>query len=483
MQKLLGFAPDADPTTPGVLTDCTNLIPYEQGMKGAPTGSTPSGVPALAAKCAGAAVVTKLDDVRRIFAGTTTKLYELSGGVWADVSGAAYTGGTDSRWQYAQFGNSTLAANGNDAIQRSPSTGAFASIAGAPIAKILFSVGTQVMALNTNDGSVKPDGWHCCATYDETDWVASSATLANKGRIVSAPGAFTAGGRLGEYAIGYKERSIHIGQFVGAPSVWDWTQAVGGEAGCVGIDAWADLGGSHFIVGPDNFWVFDGSRPVSVADDIVKEWFFTNSNPNYLFRTQCVADRANNVVWVFYCSTSSSTPDQAIVFHMKTKQWGRATLDVEATLNYVSSGVTIDDLPTYSATIDGLSSYTFDSQFWLVGGRSLAAFNTSHQLQSLTGVSATSSMTTGYAGDDDTVTMLNQIRLRFAPGYKPTTAVVQTLNKMELGDSASIGTSSTMADGKFDVMDSARWHAAAFTFTGPHRVMAVSANLIAEGDR
>lgn len=482
MQKLLGFAPDADPTVPGVLTDCANLIPYEQGMKGAPTGVTPTDIPALGAACYGAAVVTKLDDTRRIIAGTLTHLYESSGG-WVDVSGSAYTGGADSRWQIAQFGNATLASNGADAIQRSPGSGAFASIAGAPIAKILFSVGTQVMALNTNDGSVNPDGWHCCATYDETDWTPSSATLSNKGRIVSSPGAFTAGGRLGEYAIGYKERSIHIGQFVGAPSVWDWTQAAGGEAGCVGIDAWADIGGAHFIVGPDNLWLFDGSRPVPVADDVVKTWFYDNSNPLYLYRTQCVADRANNVVWVFYCSTASTTPDQAIVYHMKTKQWGRATLDVEATLNYVSGGVTIDDLPDYSATIDGLSAYSFNSQFWNAGGRSLAAFNTSHQLQSLTGVSSASSMTTGFAGDDDSYSYLNQIRLRFAPGYKPTTATVQTLLKKELGDSASIGSSSTMADGKFDVMDSSRWHGAVFSFTGPVRVMAISANLIAEGDR
>lgn len=482
MQKLLGFAPDADPVTPGVLTDCTNLIPYEQGMKGAPTGVTPTDIPALGAACSGAAVVTKLDDTRRIIAGTLTHLYESSGG-WVDVSGFTYTGGADARWRIAQFGNATLASNGADAIQRSPGSGAFASIAGAPIAKILFSVGTQVMALNTNDGSVNPDGWHCCATYDETDWTPSSATLSNKGRIVSSPGAFTAGGRLGEYAIGYKERSIHIGQFVGAPSVWDWTQAAGGEAGCVGIDAWADIGGAHFIVGPDNLWLFDGSRPVPIADDVVKTWFYANSNPLYLYRTQCVADRENNVVWVFYCSTASSTPDQAIVYHMKTKQWGRATLDVEATLNYVSSGVTIDDLPDYSATIDGLSAYIFDSQFLNVGGRSLAAFNTSHQLQSLTGASSTSSMTTGFAGDDDSFSYLNQIRLRFAPGYKPTTATVQTLLKNELGDSASIGSSSTMADGKFDVTDSSRWHGAVFSFTGPVRVMAISANLIAEGDR
>ena len=35
MDKLLGFTPDMDPCVPGVITSCTNLIPYEQGMRGA----------------------------------------------------------------------------------------------------------------------------------------------------------------------------------------------------------------------------------------------------------------------------------------------------------------------------------------------------------------------------------------------------------------------------------------------------------------
>ena len=36
MNKLLGFAPDMDPTVPGVITDCTQLIPTERGMTAAP---------------------------------------------------------------------------------------------------------------------------------------------------------------------------------------------------------------------------------------------------------------------------------------------------------------------------------------------------------------------------------------------------------------------------------------------------------------
>ena len=132
MDKLLGFSPDVDPTTPGVMLDVVNLVPDESGMKGAPSPVNATGAPVLAAPCIGAAVITKLDDTRRIFAGTTGKLYELSAGAWVDVSGAAYAGGADTRWSFAQFGDSTLAANLADSIQRSAGSGAFASLACPP---------------------------------------------------------------------------------------------------------------------------------------------------------------------------------------------------------------------------------------------------------------------------------------------------------------------------------------------------------------
>lgn len=484
MDKLLGFTPDADPTVPGVITACTNLIPYEIGMAAAPTGNTPSGVPALAAACQGAAVITKLDDTRRVIAGTATKLYELGSSVWTDVARASvYTGGVDSAWSFAQFGNSTLAANLADTIQRSNTSGAFADIATAPKAKIIFSVGAFVMALNTVDGTygTSPNRWWCCASYDETNWTPSVSTLATTGQLVSTQGQITAGGRLGEYAVAYKDKAIYVGQFVGAPAVWDWVQVPGGDAGCVGQDAWCDIGGAHFIIGQDNIWVFDGSRPAPLGIGQLRQWFYNNSNPSYRYKTRCVFDRQNNVVWTFYPSKSSTTLDMALVYHIQTKQWGLATISIEAALNYIAAGVTIDGLSAVSSTIDGLSSYSFDSQFWNAGGRALSVVNTSHQVQLMTGSAGSSSMTTGDAGDDDIVSTLSKIRVRFAPGYKPATATVQTYTKMNEGDGLTPVASGSINDGKFDVLQSARWHRATFNFTGDMRVLQIGAVLVGGG--
>jgi hypothetical protein len=484
MQPLLGFSPDAEATASGILTDCVNLIPYEQGMRGAPTGITPSEIPVLPAKCNGACVATKLDDTRRVIGGTNTKLYELQSGVWVDVSTGTYTGGAETRWDFAQFGDATLATNQADVIQRSSGAG-FAPIAYALKAKVLFSVGAFMMALNTSDATygASTDRWWCSASYNDHDWTPNVSTLSTTGRLVSTPGKITAGGRLGEYAVVYKEKSSYIGQFVGAPAVWDFQQVPGGEFGCVGQDAWCDIGGSHLVVGKDNIHIFDGSRPVSIATGQVRKWLFANSNPYAFDKTQCVYDANNDVVWIFYPSASSPTLDKALVYHLTTKQWGKVDQAIETTLDYIDSSLTIDELPGMFTSIDELNSIAFDSAFWLVGKRKIAIFNQSHQVQYLTGPTASCGFTTGDAGDDDVVTLLKKIRLRFAAGYKPTSSTVSMFHKMTEGDDLTSGASGTMADGKFDPLQAARWHRAAFAFVGDVRITAIASEFANNGTR
>lgn len=481
MVPLIGFAPDADETTPGVITSCVNMVPTLNGMEGAPSLQTPNGVPVLGAACQGAAVVSKLDNTRRIFAGTQAAIYELVSGTWTDRSkSGGYTGGVESRWSIAQFGDATLMANRADTIQRSTS-GAFADIPGAPKAEVVFSVGAFVMALNTNDGAEKPDGWHCCAIYDDTNWTPSSTTQANKGRLVSTPGELTAGLRLGEYAVAYKERSIYLGQYVGAPVVWDWIQVSGCDAGCVGKDALCDVDGVHFFVGPDNFWLFDGTLPTSLGDGVVREWFKENASAEYLYKTICSFDRERRLVWVFYPSKGSTTCDAAIVYNVQTKRFGLATVAVEAALNYVTPSVTIDGLTSYAATIDSLPSIPFDSQYWAAGGRAISVFNASHQLQSFAGDSVSSSFRTGAVGDDDAVSLLQQVRLRFR--VAPTTASCQMEHAANLGAGFTNGPSGALNDGKFDLLKSARWHRANFSFTGPVHVTHMAAKSKVVGSR
>lgn len=484
MDKLLGFAPDVDPNTPGIFTDCQHIIPFNKGFMGAPTGA-PAAADTLPGPCRGAVVATRLDDGRRVFATTQTKIYELSGATWTDRSAGTYTGSVDSRWSFAQFGDTTIASNLVDAMQGS-SSGAFAAIATAPKAKIVVSASNNfVIAFNTNDGvyGVSPDRWWCCAQSDQTNWTPSLATSAQTGRLVGVPGQIQAALALGDYVIAYKTRGIFLGTYVGANSiVWGWNLIRGSnDCGAVGQDAVCDIGGAHFIVGDDDFWIFDGTAPISIGDE-VREWFRANSSGTYRYRTQARYDRQRQIVWVHFPSTGSTGGlDRCLAFHVKTKRWGVDDFTMQAALTFITPGVTIDGLNAISSTIDGLPAVPFDSPYWLAGGRAYAYFDGSNVLQLKNGATGDSSITTGDYGDDDVVSVLDRYRVRFLK--QPTTARVSGFWKMGEGQPLQAGPVETIAEGGFNVRQSGRFHRLRLDMTGPHEESAHDVRTFPDGER
>ncbi|WP_422096334.1 hypothetical protein [Variovorax sp.] len=468
MSPILGFSPDADPTTVGVLTACANVIPFDAGFKGAPS-PVAVGVAALVSACRGAVVATQLAGTRRIFAGTQTALYELAGAMWTDRSKVGgYTGSVESRWCFCQFGDTTIATNLVDPMQQS-NAGAFVDVPTAPRALIVVSASNNfVIAFNTDDGTfgTSPDRWWSCAQSDQTNWTPAEGGPTT-GRLVSVEGAIKAALPLGDYVIAYKERAVYVGTFAGPPSMWDWTPVPGGEAGAVGQEAVCDVGGAHFMVGDGDFWLFDGTRPQSIGEP-VREWFRTNADPTYRFLTKATYDKQNSLVRVSFPSRNSAgVVDRCLVYHTKRKQWGLADQVVQAPLTYIAPGLTIDGLNTIAATIDALPNVPLDSQYWMGGGQSPAFFNSSNQLASLSGETGASSFTTGDLGDDDAVTMIDRFRVRFTKA--PATATATGLVKMNEGEALTIGAVSDINDGKFDLRQSGRFHRVRVDMTGDHR--------------
>lgn len=136
-----GFTPSVDPTTPGAILDCANMVPTVRGMKAAPAPS-PFGNPAFPAPVTGAATCELLSGSYRTFAGTATDLYEVVSSVNNVVSQVpgAYTGGAN-RWRFVQFGNATVATNNSDPLQQSISSGNFENI-GSASAVVMGTGGT-----------------------------------------------------------------------------------------------------------------------------------------------------------------------------------------------------------------------------------------------------------------------------------------------------------------------------------------------------
>ena len=473
MTPLLGFLPDVDASTPGAIIAAENIVPASNGMAGAPSAVTVAGVPVLAAECRNAAIATKLDGTRRIFAGTASNLYELVSSSWTSRA-SGFTLSTDSRWDYTQFGDSTLATAPGTPIQRSTST-TFSAISGAPQAMAIETAAGFVMAVNTDAGS---DVWHCCALLDETDWTPALSTQATTGRLVSTPGAITALKSFGDQFVAYKDRSMYLGRYVGSPAVWQW-DLIPGDVGCVGVDAVTDIGGvGQLFVGRSDIMMFDGTRAQTIAEGKVRQWFFNQISQEYLFKTVVVHDKQNGVVWIFYPSVGSSVCDKALVYHLGTGRWGVVTQTIECALNYVSAGATIGSV---GGDISALPDVSFGSQYWLAGGRIMAVMSSAHQLSTLTGNTAASSMTLFDVGDDQAVSRLS--RLRVAYQQAPTTATVSGLARMSRGGSVSGSGSGTYSAGKFDIRESGRFHRLTVSATGSWVAAAVDFDFFGAGQR
>ena len=431
MIKLSGFAPDLDPTTPGILQSVTNMLPTTRGLIGAPTPINTIWI--LDGASRGCATIETLANGTKTYLGQGNFLFELNGGGLSLV-GSGYATGT-GRIVFTSFGNAVLACNGSDGVGLVASTGAtFGSISGAPSARIIESVGLFVLAFGTTyGGDTSPDGWHSCALGDYTDWTPNITTQAANGRFLDSAGAVTAARRINDGIIAYKKRSMYYGQYVGGDIIWQWSQ-IATNIGCVGQDAVVNAGGMHYFVGADDIYMFDGSQPRSIGQAI-KRWFFADADPDHLHRVIAVHDRNDDHVYFWYSSntvaggTYDGWYDTAIVYNMLTGTWGRVT------------GL-YQDIMTHQAGTDTLSVVAADSPYYRV--------------KTLSGACGAASMQTFDIGDDDQYSRLSKVRLRFIDN--PTSATVTHHHKSSLGDSYTTGTTDTMSDNKVNFGQSARWH-------------------------
>lgn len=481
---LQGYAPDVDQTIDGVITSCQAFVPTEKGMQAAPSAQD-TGLDALVSTCYGAAAVRKLDNSFRLIAGTATKLYELTSTTWTDrtrASGGDYALGADNFWRFAQFGDTTLAVAKSDTLQYSSST-TFADVTGAPKASIVETVAGFVFLFDTNEVGFgdSPNRWWCAAQNDYTDWTPSIATQCASGLLVSSPGRIFAGKRFGDQIVVYKERAMYVGTYVGAPQIWNFQQVVG-EAGCNSQEAVVNVGSSdnpvHIFMGADDFWRFDGARPVPIGGP-VRKTVYESLDLTYANRIKTLHDRVNSRIYFYYPSRAGNGAiDSCVVYHYRTNKWGRDDRTVEAVLEYLSGAITWDTFPY--ASWDAIpSSLSWDSPFWTSGNLTPGVFNTSNKLLSLDGIATNSQFTTGDSGDDENYYLLQRVKPKWLT--KPTSATMTNFYKASEGDSLVTDATTTMVDSRFDHLISSRWHRLQFDMVGDCVLNEINATYTQDG--
>jgi hypothetical protein len=425
-------------------------------------------------------VATLLNGSRRTFAGTQTAIYEALSGSWTDRSkGGGYVGGPDTYWRWTQFGDATIATNKADPMQESTSA-AFSDVPTAPKASIVESVQNFVFAFSTNDATFgdSPDRWWCCALGNQDSWTPSIASQAATGRFIDAPGEIRAGRSLGNNIIAYKERAMWIGTYQGPPIIWDW-QNVSRDVGAVSQEAVVNIGTAHIFLGADDFWIYDGSRPQSIGGPI-RKWFNSTVDPSYRNKTLGVHDRAEGIVRFHFVSLSGAgSRDSFVAYNYLTQQWGYGSMGIEAAAEYSAAGITWAGTATLAATWDALPAIAYDSPFWNAGSPIPAVVGTDHVLKSMSDVAASSGFTLAWLGDDEMFSTVTRARLRLLKA--PTTAIMTHNYGDSPSDTPTMASSSSLNDGKFDALWSARWHQLVFAFTGDIELGSLNVTVSADG--
>jgi hypothetical protein len=232
-------------------------------------------------------------------------------------------------------------------------------------------------------------------------------------------------------------------------------------------------------MGYEDFYRYDGSRPLPIGNPL-KETVYAELNRSFTHACQALHDRRNSRVYFYYPSGSAITPDRCVVYNYKTGLWGRDDRTIEAVVEFVAAGVTYDDLGTLYATYDDLPNLSYDTAFLAAGFPLAGIFNTSHVLQTLDGNTTTCTMTTGDYGTDEYLSTLTRVQPEYLT--RPTSAQMTNFHRDNIGSSLTQDQTVNMDSvGRFDVLRSARWHRATFSFTGNVEMSGLQAAMVEDG--
>jgi hypothetical protein len=301
---VLTYAPDADPTSPGVIVAGAGLRPTVNGYANypllshyAPTGGwaiTPAPVSGLYAHQFQASA-------RLLVVGSFTKLYQLTRAAdgsfaTADVStgGDAYPAfatatGDEGHARYvsfASFGDVALASYRNmGGLYRQATSGAlFAQVAGAPECGVLanfrnFIIGGDVGDYGSTTGEPDMLAWSAFGNY--TSWTPDTSSQAGNARLTDVSGRIVALMPIGDALAVYKANAIWLMRYLldGQGNVWNFkltSAAIGCNADVTKPPPIVNLGTAHLFVGAEDIYIFDGMQTRPIASGVVRDYLHAN---------------------------------------------------------------------------------------------------------------------------------------------------------------------------------------------------------------
>lgn len=367
-------------------------------LKGyAPFQSLVASSTALSAQCLGGIAARDIDQSGHMFAGDSTKLYELVGSTWTDFSKVGgYGPASDStRWRFTAYGDRIVAVNGIDPPQYFDMTSggsAFADLPGSPpVAQYVVTFGSFLVLLSTASNSMRV---HWSGFEDSEGWTpgvnqCDYQDLTDGGRIC---GAVVTQNAL--YII--QEDCVRRMIYVGGDVIMQIDRLFDG-IGSVEPNSIVSYGQIMFFLDESGWMMFDGaSQPKSIGDEVFDEWFLSDSQRAYWYTMSAAIDPRKKIAAWAYASTSSpaGVPDTLLLYNYEVGRASYVRVDVEFLFAGMSLGISIDDLT--STDVDALTT-SFDDPIWLGGTFYFGGFTTAHKSGSFSGDAVEATIETGLA--------------------------------------------------------------------------------------
>ncbi len=389
------WRPDLPPTGSGYSVNVLNVLPRTPTTYGPFPSFVNYATSPLAARCQGAISVLDSGGNVNTFAGTASKLYQMTvaGPTFSDVSkGGGYTVSPDETWYFSLYGNTVIATQPGNAAQSFVigSSTLFADLsASAPKARYNDTIKGWLFLANTNDpidGAVPWRVWWS-AYNDPTSWptpgTAAAAAAQSDFNDLFGEGGWIQGivGNLGtaDGAV-FMEHAVWRINYSGPPTIFTFSPAEG-VRGTPAPGSICHLGALVYYLGEDGFYVFDGTSSLPIGANKVDRTFFTDLDPAYVERIIGTVDPINKmVVWAYPGQgNTQGNPNKIIAYNWFTQTWAIAAVATEIIFRSLSFGYSLDGLDTISTNLDALP-FSLDSRAYTGGALILAGFDLNHTL-------------------------------------------------------------------------------------------------------
>jgi hypothetical protein len=237
-------------------------------------------------------------------------------------------------WQFDSFGENVICQLVNGGIylydiSSGPGTRA-AAIAGAPTKSKYAVVSTpdrHLVCFGTESivgdpTSQDPMFVRFSNQEDPGNFVETATNTAGGQRLTDGSQIVSAVRSRGQILI-FTDTSLHGMQFVGPPFVFGFQQ-LGANCGCIGAHAAVDVNGIAFWMGPEAFYMFDGT--VKKMACTVQDFVFKDLNLVQGMKFHAgVNSQFNEVTW-WYASFTSDYIDRYVTYNYLENVWSTGTM-------------------------------------------------------------------------------------------------------------------------------------------------------------